>query len=162
MTTFERCFVSDKNTWAEKKNPYYSHIERYESVCDILHEFGLSEYESHIINGHVPVRVGKGESPIKANGRYILIDGGFCKSYHNTTGIAGYTLIYSSRGLRLVSHSPFEGKMAAIEDIYQDRPHLDCGSCGAPNCHALAEDIIKNDAKLGDCLIQLRDKQNKN
>ena len=116
MTTFERCFISDKNTWAEKKNPYYRHIESYDAVCNILHEFGLSEDESHIINGHVPVRVGKGERPIKANGRYILIDGGFCKSYHNTTGIAGYTLIYSSRGLRLVSHSPFEGKMAAVEE----------------------------------------------
>ena len=116
MTTFERCFISDKSTWTEKKNPYYRHIESYDSVCNILHEFGLSENESHIVNGHVPVRVGKGESPIKANGRYILIDGGFCKSYHNTTGIAGYTLIYSSRGLRLVSHSPFEGKMAAVEE----------------------------------------------
>ena len=116
MTTFERCFISDKAAWVEKKNPYYNHIESYDSVCNILHEFGLSENESHIINGHVPVKVGKGESPIKANGRYILIDGGFCKSYHNTTGIAGYTLIYSSKGLRLVSHSPFDGKMAAVEE----------------------------------------------
>jgi fructose-1,6-bisphosphatase-3 len=114
MTTFERCFVSDKRTWAEKKNPYYSHVERYDSVCRILHEFGLLECESHVINGHVPVRTRKGERPIKANGRYILIDGGFCKSYHDTTGIAGYTLIYSSRGLRLVAHSPFDGKGAAV------------------------------------------------
>ncbi len=116
MTTFERCFVSDKSTWTEAKNSYYSHIEKYESVCNILHEFGLSEDESHIVNGHVPVKVGRGESPIKANGRYILIDGGFCKSYHNTTGIAGYTLIYTSKGLRLVSHSPFDGKMAAVKE----------------------------------------------
>lgn len=116
MTTFERYFVADRETWKECKNHYYDYIESYDSVCDILHEFGLSENESHIVNGHVPVRVGKGESPIKANGRYILIDGGFCKAYHTTTGIAGYTLIYSSKGLRLVSHSSFEGKMAAIKE----------------------------------------------
>lgn len=116
MTTFERYFVADRETWKESKNHYYDYIESYDSVCDILHEFGLSENESHIVNGHVPVRVGKGESPIKANGRYILIDGGFCKAYHTTTGIAGYTLIYSSKGLRLVSHSSFEGKMAAIKE----------------------------------------------
>lgn len=116
MTTFERYFVADKETWKETKNHYYNYIEDYNSVCKILHEFGLNENESHIVNGHVPVRVGKGERPIKANGRYILIDGGFCKAYHTRTGIAGYTLIYSSKGLRLVSHSSFEGKMAAIKE----------------------------------------------
>ena len=116
MTTFERYFVSDKETWKEVKNPYYRHIENFESVCSILYEFGLDSSCSHIVNGHVPVRAGDGESPIKANGRYILIDGGFCKAYHTTTGIAGYTLIYSSRGLRLVSHGPFDGKKAAIKE----------------------------------------------
>lgn len=116
MTTFERYFVSDKETWKEVKNPYYRHIENFESVCSILYEFGLDSSCSHIVNGHVPVRAGDGESPIKADGRYILIDGGFCKAYHTTTGIAGYTLIYSSRGLRLVSHGPFDGKKAAIKE----------------------------------------------
>ncbi len=114
MTTFERCFVSDKTTWTEQKNPYYRFIDDYPAVCRILAEFGLNEYESHIINGHVPVVAG--ENPVKANGRYILIDGGFCKAYHKKTGIAGYTLIYSSKGLRLVSHGQFEGKTAAIKE----------------------------------------------
>ena len=116
MTTFERCFISDKSVWTEKKNPYYSFIDNYDAICKILHEFGLNERSSHVINGHVPVKAGAGENPVKANGRYILIDGGFCKAYHTTTGIAGYTLIYSSRGLRLVSHGAFEGKAAAIKE----------------------------------------------
>lgn len=116
MTTFERCFISDRSAWTEKKNPYYSFIDNYDAICKILHEFGLDEKDSHVINGHVPVKAGAGENPVKARGRYILIDGGFCKAYHTTTGIAGYTLIYSSRGLRLVSHGVFEGKAAAIKE----------------------------------------------
>ncbi len=116
MTTFERYFIADQSTWHEQKNPYYRFIDNYDAMCRLLHEFGLDESISHIINGHVPVRAGDGENPIKANGRYILIDGGFCKAYHTKTGIAGYTLIYSSRGLRLVSHGPFEGKAAAIKE----------------------------------------------
>lgn len=116
MTTFERYFISDRETWREPKNPYYGMIEDHESVCRILSEFGLDKPESHIINGHVPVRAGKGESPIKAGGKYVLIDGGFCKAYHDTTGIAGYTLIFSSKGLRLVAHGSFEGKTAAIRE----------------------------------------------
>ena len=116
MTTFERYFISDSDTWKEPKNPYYTMIEDYDSVCRILSEFGLDAPESHMINGHVPVRVGAGESPIKAGGKYVLIDGGFCKAYHDTTGIAGYTLIYSSRGLRLVAHGSFDGRRAAIRE----------------------------------------------
>ena len=91
-------------------------MEEYGPAVSILREFGLDEHTAHIINGHVPVRAAKGEHPVKAQGRYIRIDGGFCRAYHDTTGIAGYTLIYSSRGLRLVSHSPFEGKEAAIRE----------------------------------------------
>ena len=83
-------------------------------VCRILEEFSLDSDYSHIINGHIPVK--SGENPIKAGGRYLLIDGGFCKAYHKQTGIAGYTLIYSSRGLRLVAHGSFEGKKAAIKE----------------------------------------------
>ena len=116
MTTFERYFVADKTTWAEGKNPYYGLVETYETAVAILREFGLDEQTGHIINGHVPVRASIGEHPVKARGRYVRIDGGFCRAYHNHTGIAGYTLIYSSRGLRLVSHTPFEGKEAAVRE----------------------------------------------
>ncbi len=116
MTTFERYFVNDRKTWEEVKNPYYELVEQYDHASAILREFGLDPHTAHIINGHVPVRAAKGEHPVKANGRYIRIDGGFCRAYHDKTGIAGYTLIYSSRGLRLVSHSPFEGKEAAIRE----------------------------------------------
>lgn len=114
MTTFERYFVRDTETWAEPKNPYYKLVEEYGYACKLLTEFGLNPETSHIINGHVPVQAVKGEHPVKARGRYIRIDGGFCRAYHDKTGIAGYTLIYSSRGLRLVSHSPFDGKAAAV------------------------------------------------
>ncbi len=116
MTTFERYFVSDRDSWEETKNPYYSLVNKYEVASAILCEFGLDDNNSHIINGHVPVRTGKGEHPVCARGRYIRIDGGFCRAYHDKTGIAGYTLIYSSRGLRLVSHSPFSGKSLAVRE----------------------------------------------
>ncbi len=116
MTTFERYFVSDRKTWEEVKNPYFALVEDYKTALEILKEFGLNGKTSHIINGHVPVRAGKGEHPVRAGGRYIRIDGGFCRAYHDKTGIAGYTLIYSSKGLRLVSHSPFEGKEAAVRE----------------------------------------------
>ncbi len=116
ITTFERYFVSDRDTWAERKNAYYRHIAQEETCRRILQEFGLDPEESHIINGHVPVRTRQGESPIKAGGRLLVIDGGFCKAYHDTTGIAGYTLIYSSRGMTLVSHERFDGIEAAIKE----------------------------------------------
>ncbi len=116
MTTFERYFVSDRKTWEEVKNPYFTLVEEYENAAAILREFGLDPKTAHIINGHVPVRATKGEHPVRANGRYIRIDGGFCRAYHDKTGIAGYTLIYTSKGLRLVSHSPFEGKAAAVRE----------------------------------------------
>ena len=116
ISTFERYFVADKTVWTEKKNPYYRHIMG-EAMCDrILTEFGLDPAHSHIVNGHVPVKAKAGESPIKANGRLLVIDGGFCKAYHDTTGIAGYTLIANSWGLRLVSHESFCGKKRAIEE----------------------------------------------
>ena len=116
MTTFERYFVSDRKTWTETKNPYYGLVEDYDTAVFILREFGLDEQTGHIINGHVPVRAAIGEHPVRARGRYIRIDGGFCRAYHDRTGIAGYTLIYTSRGLRLVSHSPFGGKKAAVRE----------------------------------------------
>ena len=114
MTTFERYFIDDKAAHLEAKNPYYN-LRNDESVCEtILSDFGLVPKDSHIINGHVPVKVKKGESPIKANGRLIVIDGGFAKAYQKETGIAGYTLIYNSHGLLLVSHEPFESTENAI------------------------------------------------
>lgn len=115
MTTFERYFIEDKETHKETSNPYYA-LRNEETVCrKILEDFGLDPDQGHIINGHVPVKVAKGESPIKANGRLFVIDGGFAKAYQKVTGIAGYTLIYNSHGLVLVSHEPFESTEAAIE-----------------------------------------------
>lgn len=116
MTTFERYFVDDKETHVEKKNPYFK-IEENEDVCNmIFEEFGLNPEVSHIINGHVPVKSKKGESPIKANGKLLVIDGGFSRAYQGTTGIAGYTLIYNSYGLLLASHESFESTQKAIEE----------------------------------------------
>ena len=108
MKTFERTFVVDESTYDEPKNPYYRFYQQEEYCIRILHEFGLDSAISHIINGHTPIKVAKGESPLKANNRLIVIDGGFCRAYQKTTGIAGYTLIYNSHGMRLKAHQPFE------------------------------------------------------
>jgi len=116
MTTFERYFIDDPETHYEKKDPYYS-FRNDEKICDnILTEFGFDSNQSHIINGHVPVERKKGENPIKANGKLMVIDGGFSKAYQSKTGIAGYTLIYNSFGLQLVSHEPFESTEKAITE----------------------------------------------
>lgn len=116
MKTFERYFIDDKSTHEENKNPYYKWIEN-EEICDmVLREFGLNPKISHIINGHMPVKVKKGESPVKVNGKLFVIDGGFAKAYQKTTGIAGYTLIYNSYGIKLVSHAPFESKEKALQE----------------------------------------------
>lgn len=116
MTTFERQFVADKNTYKEPKNPYYKLIENEEVADRILKEFGLSGSESHIINGHIPVLVKEGQSPMHCNGKVLIIDGGFSKAYQEKTGIAGYTLIYNSHGLSLAEHEPFESLEKAIEE----------------------------------------------
>ena len=114
MTTFERRFIADESTWAEPKNPYYTYYQD-PAVCDaLLKEFGLEGDHCHIINGHVPVKVRKGESPIKGGGKLIVIDGGFSRAYQSTSGIAGYTLIYNSRHYRIVSHQPFTSKWNAV------------------------------------------------
>ncbi len=116
VKTFERTFIEDKSTWEEPKNPYYEY-QSSERVCRmLLREFGLYSENSHIINGHTPVHVNQGENPLKAHGRLIVIDGGFCKAYQKTTGIAGYTLIFNSHGMRLKSHQPFSGMEAALEE----------------------------------------------
>lgn len=114
MTTFERLLVADKSTWTEFKNSYYKYCNDEDSCTRILEEFELNTGNSHIINGHVPVKAAAGESPIHANGKLIVIDGGFCRAYQPTTGIAGYTLIYNSYGMRLMSHKPFESVIKAI------------------------------------------------
>jgi len=110
MTTFERYFIKDKATHKERKNPYY-HLRENEEVCrKILEEFDLNPDAGHIINGHTPVKEIDGENPIKANGKMIVIDGGFSKAYQSTTGIAGYTLLYNSYGMQLVAHKHFNSK----------------------------------------------------
>ena len=116
MTTYERLFIDDKSTWEEEKNSYYTFTQK-EIICNfILKSFGINEPYSHIINGHIPVKSKDGEKPTRANGRLIFIDGGFCKAYQETTGIAGYTLIYNSYGMRLCSHEKFEGTQNAIKN----------------------------------------------
>lgn len=116
MSTFERYFIADKSTHDEKMNPYYAFRDREETARRILQEFGLDPDTAHIINGHVPVKVKKGERPIKADGRLFVIDGGFAKAYQAKTGIAGYTLISNSYGLLLAAHDPFESTQKAIEE----------------------------------------------
>ena len=115
MTTFERRFIKDESTWTEPKNPYYAFYQDPD-VCDmLLKEFGLEGDHCHIVNGHVPVKVKKGESPVKGGGKLLVIDGGFSRAYQPTSGIAGYTLIFNSRHFRMVSHQPFAGRKEALK-----------------------------------------------
>jgi len=115
MATFERYFLIDKETYKEEKG-YYFQLRDSEAICDrILDAFGVVGPNRHIINGHVPVHASKGENPIKANGKLMVIDGGFSEAYHHETGIAGYTLVYHSRGFQLVQHEPFMNVRDAIQ-----------------------------------------------
>lgn len=108
VKTFERSYIKDESTWKEPQNAYYR-LNRDKNECiKILHEFGIDSPQGHIINGHTPVKVKKGESPIRADGKEICIDGGFCKAYQGSTGIAGYTLIFNSHGIRIKAHYPFK------------------------------------------------------
>ena len=123
IKTFERTYIRDESTWKEPRNHYYTFHEERRTAKMILHEFGLYSDRSHIINGHTPVNVRKGESPILADGLLYIIDGGFCKAYQKTTGIAGYTLIFNSHGLRLKTHQPFTSLKQALNenlDIHSD------------------------------------------
>ncbi len=124
MTTFERYFIADKATHKEPKNPYYHLLEQEEIVNKILREFGLEDEDSHIINGHVPVETKRGESPVKCNGKLLIIDGGFSKAYQPKTGIAGYTLIYNSYGLLLAAHQPFESVEKAVQNGSDIHSHM--------------------------------------
>lgn len=123
VKTFERTFLKEIELWEEEKNPYYQYHTKEEICTMILKEFGLDSPISHIINGHTPVKTLEGEEPIKANGKLMVIDGGFCREYHKMTGIAGYTLIFNSHGLRLKAHQPFESIQQALSanmDIESD------------------------------------------
>jgi len=126
MTTFERYFIEDKTTHKEVKGNYYR-LKNNPEVCNrILREFGIDDVENaHIINGHIPVKAASGESPVKAGGRLLVIDGGFSKAYRQETGIAGYTLLFNSRGLKLVQHEPFESREDTAEhgfDVISEMP----------------------------------------
>ena len=125
MATFERYFIADKATHKEEKNPYYALRDREETAVAILKEFGLNPETAHIVNGHVPVQVKKGESPIKAGGKLLVIDGGFAKAYQGITGIAGYSLIYNSYGLLLASHAPFVSAERAIKENVDVQTHTE-------------------------------------
>ncbi len=117
MTTFERVEIDDSKTHKEKRNAYYSYQDTEDMAINIMHEFGIEDTDnSVIVNGHIPVEKINGENPIKANGKLIVIDGGFSRYYQKTTGIAGYTLTYDSRGLYIVAHEPFVSLQKAIED----------------------------------------------
>ncbi len=123
ITTFERLFVEDKSAWDEPKNTYYRSWNDEKIADKILTEFSLGGQGSHIINGHIPIKKSNGENPIKANGKLIVIDGGFCHAYQSTTGIGGYTLIYNAEGIRISAHEPFTGKINAVKnnaDIISD------------------------------------------
>jgi len=116
ITTFERLLIDDKKTWVEEKNSYYELVETTDACERIFKMFGLDSKYAHIVNGHMPVRTNLGEGPLKANGKLIVIDGGFCRAYQKTTGIAGYTMFYNSWGIRVASHAPFKGIQDAIEN----------------------------------------------
>ena len=148
IATFERQYIADESTWVEPKNTYYDSWNNKRIAERILREFGLGGVGSHIINGHIPIKSKKGEAPIKAGGRLIVIDGGFCKAYHSQTGIGGYTLIYSSDGMRLCAHGSFTGYSDAVKnnaDIISDTVIFD-----------QANDKIRiRDTDLG---VEIRDK----
>ena len=115
VKTFARAYIPDERAWQEPRNAYYTYYNDENKCREILEEFGLVSEEARIINGHTPVRVTHGESPLKANGKLVVIDGGFCRAYQKTTGIAGYTLIANSHGMRLMSHQPFTNLRDAQE-----------------------------------------------
>ena len=125
MSTFERYFIADPATHVENQNPYYQYRDLEDTVRRILLEYGLNPETAHIINGHVPVKVRKGENPLKAGGKLLVIDGGFARAYQAETGIAGYTLIYNSYGFLLVSHKPFTTTQQAIEEEIDTHPETE-------------------------------------
>lgn len=124
LKTFEREYVDEESLWTEESNPYYSKYYDESFCCQILHEFGLYDDDSHIINGHTPVHAIEGENPVRAKERLFVIDGGFCRSMNKATGIAGYTLIFNSHGLRLKAHTPF----TSVEDALMNNTDIESSS----------------------------------
>ena len=114
MKTFERAYVTDTAAWDEPQDPYFDLSRDPQVAARVLAEFGLGGPLAHIVNGHTPVHEVDGDTPIRADGQLLVIDGGFCQAYHKTTGIAGYTLIADARGLRLKAHRPFAGVKQAL------------------------------------------------
>ena len=121
MKTFERAFIEDQQAWVEPQNPYFAYCNTEQTCNMILREFGLYGASSRIINGHTPVKVIKGDSPIRAGGKLLIIDGGFCKAYQKTTGIAGYTLIFNSHGMRIKAHSHF----TSVTDVLRENVDIE-------------------------------------
>lgn len=121
FTTFERSFIADESTWEEPSDPYFRLIKEEHTCEKILEEFDLDPKRGHIINGHVPVKVKKGESPLRAGGRALVIDGGFAAAFRAKTGISGYTLIYNSRGLRLLQHQ----QIASVRDALKENQDIE-------------------------------------
>lgn len=119
VKTFERTYFADRSTWEEPRDPYFSHTEDPAMCARVLEEFGADVERGVIINGHTPVHAAAGESPVKAGGRLVVIDGGFCQAYHSATGIAGYTLIADPEGMRIKAHRPF-GSIADVLDLNAD------------------------------------------
>ncbi len=151
MTTFERLFIADESAWKERKDPYYSFIDSTDYCKKIMVEFGLDPEKSHIINGHMPVKIKDGESPLKAKGMHINIDGGFCRHYQSTTGIAGYTLTYNSYCLRLMRHSAFETTDKAIYENHDINSESEV-------IETVQKRLLVEDTDIGDELkIQIED-----
>ena len=117
MTTFERYFVGDGACCAEEKNAYYRYLDDARVIGSILREFGLDPASpmTHVINGHMPVHLKDGEKPVRCGGKLLMIDGGMSRPYQRETGIAGYTLVYNSYGMRLVAHDPFRSAEEAVK-----------------------------------------------
>ena len=153
MTTFERYFIKEKTIHKEQKGNYFKYRDR-EEICDyIMDSFGVTGSNRHIINGHVPVHAGDGESPIKANGKLMVIDGGFSEAYHKETGIAGYTLVYHSRGFQLVQHEPFTSTKDAIERGTDIKSTIQIVEMSSNRMHVADTDIGK------DLRVQIADLQ---
>mgnify|MGYP003301212200 FL=1 len=157
MTTFERYYIEDKSLQDEPKDYYYSMLGKEDFAVSILKEFGLEGPEAHIINGHIPIQVKKGESPIKCKGKLLIIDGGFSKVYQAKTGIAGYTLIYNSYGLILAAHEPFESVEKAVRegsDIISHSTLVQHTSSRITVADTDAGKVIKEDIKDLEALLQ--------
>lgn len=154
MTTFERYFITDTKTHKEEKSYYYQYRNDEEACVKILKDFGLDDKNAIIINGHVPVAAKRGESPVKANGKLYVIDGGFSKAYQGKTGIAGYTMIFDQKGKQLISHMPFESKQKAIDE---EIDILSYETLYSPSSKTIRVKDIDDGRSLMDYIVDLKD-----